>query len=71
MVFFVLGKQFLVALLLLNAIFWGLFPHSVHCKVAASFGVKQCPAHWIHVYVMGLLSFVLALYVQQGLAGLN
>jgi hypothetical protein len=67
----VLGKQLLVALLLINAIFWGLFPHSAHCKVAANFGIKQCPPHWIHVYVMGLLSFVMALYVQQGSAGLH
>jgi len=33
-------------------------------------GVKQCPAHWIHVYVMGLGSFILALYIKQGGAGL-
>lgn len=69
--FLILGKQLLVALLLINAIFWGLFPHSSHCKVAAIFGIKQCPPHWIHVYVMGLLSFVMALYVQQGSAGLH
>jgi hypothetical protein len=65
-----LGKQLLVAFFLLNAVFWGLFPHSMHCKVASDLGVKKCAPHWMHVYVFGLLSFVLALYFKQGTAGL-
>ena len=63
-------KMLLVAFLLVNAIFWGLYPHSTHCSVSAMMGVKNCPAHWIHVYVMGLGSFILALYIKQGGAGL-
>ncbi len=63
-------NHLLVCLLVLNAIFWGLFPHSAHCKIANSVGMKKCPPHWIHVYVMGLGSFVLALFLKQGKAGL-
>ena len=63
-------NHLLVCLLVLNSIFWGLFPHSAHCKLANSVGMKKCPPHWIHVYVMGLGSFVLALYLKQGKAGL-
>ena len=63
-------KMLVIAFLLANAIFWGLYPHSMHCSVAAMMGVKKCPPHWIHVYVMGLGSFILALYIKQGGAGL-
>ena len=60
--------QILVLFLLLNALFWGFASHKQHCKVAASFGMKKCPPHWIHVYVVGLGSFIAALYLQQGTA---
>lgn len=59
---------FLMIFFLANAVFWGLFPHSLHCKLAALSGIKQCPPHWIHVYVIGLGSFIAALYIQQGTA---
>lgn len=62
--------QILVLLFTLNALFWGLAPHHQHCKVAAMFGIKKCPPHWIHVYVMGLGSFLIALVLAQGRAGL-
>ena len=56
---------------LANAIFWVLFHHSQHCKLADMFGMKdKCPPHWIHVYVIGLGSFLIALYLKQGRAGL-
>lgn len=61
----------LILFFLANAVFWGLFPHSEHCKFAAMFGMKdKCPPHWIHVYVIGLGSFLIALYLKQGRAGL-
>ena len=63
-------KNLLVLFLLVNALFWGLASHKQHCNVASKFGMKKCPPHWIHVYIMGLGSFVLALYLVQGSAGL-
>ena len=45
-----------------NALFWGFFSHSQHCKVASSFGMKTCPPHWIHVYVMAPIFLLLGLY---------
>lgn len=53
-----------------NALFWGFFTHSQHCKLAAMTGIKKCPPHWIHVYVMAPLFFLLGLYLRQGSAGL-
>ena len=55
---------------LLNALFWGLANHKLHCKVASMIGVKKCPPHWIHVYVMGLGSFIVTLALVQWRAGL-
>jgi hypothetical protein len=34
-----------VVFLALNALFWGLFPHSSHCALAKTFGVVKCPPH--------------------------
>ena len=62
-------KKVFILFLVINALFWGLFPHSKHCQVASMLGFVKCPPHWIHVYVMGLGSFVLALYLEQGDAG--
>lgn len=63
-------KNLLVLFFLLNALFWGMASHKQHCKVASLFGMKKCPPHWIHVYVMGLGSFIASLYLVQGSAGL-
>lgn len=63
-------KNLLVLFFLVNAVFWGLASHKQHCKIASIFGMKKCPPHWIHVYVMGLGSFILTLYMVQGKAGL-
>ena len=54
----------------INALFWGLAPHRRHCALAGAFGIKNCPPHWVHVYVMGLGSFIIALMLVQGTAGL-
>ena len=61
-------NNFLVLFFLANALFWGLGAHTQHCLVAAKMGIKNCPPHWIHVYVMGLGSFIAALYLKQGTA---
>jgi len=63
-------KKTLILFLVANALFWGLATHAQHCNLAAMFGMKSCPPHWVHVYVMGLGSFLLALYLRQGSAGL-
>ena len=54
----------LTGFLLLNAVFWGLFSHSAHCKVAAGAGIKNCPPHWMHL-ATGLAAFVGAMVSAQ------
>ena len=46
-----------------NALFWGLFPHDAHCKVASTFKI-MCPPHWVHL-TMGVLSFIIAVLIAQ------
>lgn len=60
-------RQLLVIFFLLNAIFWGLFPHTTHCKVVSQLfgGSVKCPPHIIHLS-FGVVSFLLAiLFAQQ------
>lgn len=63
-------KNILILIFILNALFWGLSSHKQHCVLVSKFGIKKCLPHWIYVYVMGLGSFLVALYLCQGNAGL-
>uniref|UniRef100_A0A6C0C7I9 Uncharacterized protein n=1 Tax=viral metagenome TaxID=1070528 RepID=A0A6C0C7I9_9ZZZZ len=57
-------KNLITLFFVLNAIFWGLATHSQHCNLASVFGLVNCPPHYIHL-LMGVVSFVIAVYVQQ------
>ena len=56
-------KNILVAFFAVNALFWGLFPHSAHCQVA-SLITNSCLPHAVHVS-MGVLSFFIAVIIAQ------
>lgn len=60
---------YLLTFLIVNALFWGLFPHETHCQVVNEASklanVKiDCPEHKVHLLI-GLISFVGAIYVAQ------
>ena len=57
-------KNIIVLFFVLNALFWGLANHSQHCSFVSMVGMKYCPPHYIHLF-MGLLSFIIAIYIQQ------
>ena len=63
-------NSILIVFFIANALFWGFASHRQHCGVAALISANKCAPHWIHVYVMGLGSFLLALVVSQGKAGM-
>lgn len=55
-------KYVLIAFLLANAAFWGLFKHSAHCNVSAKLGVT-CVKHSYHQMAGGaMLLAALALW---------
>ncbi len=57
-------RELLIAILILNSLFWGLMPHSIHCQVVSKITSATCPPHIIHI-VMGIISFMLAVIVAQ------
>lgn len=57
-------KDLLLVFLITNALFWGLFPHTTHCKMLSYISSMKCPSHNIHLFI-GLLSYIGAVYVSQ------
>tara|TARA_Y100000389_G_scaffold197262_1_gene231515 strand:- start:758 stop:976 length:219 start_codon:yes stop_codon:yes gene_type:complete len=53
-------------ILLVNAVFWGLFSHKEHCALVSNFGINpsQCPPHYVHL-MMGLAFYAGSVYYQQ------
>ena len=59
----------LLTFLIVNALFWGLFPHTAHCQVVDEVSKLlklkiECPEHKVHLLI-GLISYVAAVYVAQ------
>lgn len=59
----------LLSFLIINALFWGLFPHSAHCQlvdqVSKLVNMKiECPEHKIHLLI-GLVFYAASVYVAQ------
>lgn len=57
-------KSFFVGLLLINALFWGLASHRVHCSLGASLGIKKCVPHKYHI-TFGIILFIAAVLLQH------
>ena len=57
--------MFLLAFLVLNALFWGLFHHATHCALVATLAPGiTCPPHWVHL-IMGVVSYLASVYIAQ------
>ena len=59
----------ILALLIINVLFWSFFPHSAHCYflngINKTFNTAiKCPQHWTHL-TMGSVAYFLALYYAQ------
>jgi hypothetical protein len=57
-------KDLIVLFLILNALFWGLFPHSTHCLLVSKLTSMTCPPHFVHL-IMGITFFVLAVLLAN------
>ena len=62
-------NKIILFLLVFNALFWGLFPHSMHCQVIDMINntIKtsmKCPSHKIHI-LMGFIFYALSVYYTQ------
>lgn len=56
-------QNILIFFFSVNAIFWGLMPHSIHCSVVSSI-IPECPSHKIHIG-FGIFSFIVATIIAQ------
>ncbi len=56
-------KNILVVFFAINAIFWSLFPHTIHCNFAGMF-LSECPSHGFYLTI-GFLSFIIAFIIAQ------
>lgn len=56
-------KQLLIVFLIVNALFWGLYPHNIHCRVASMF-MNSCAPHYVHV-AFGVVCFLAAVSIAQ------
>jgi|UniRef100_A0A6C0C0T6 hypothetical protein len=52
------------SLLIVNALFWGLYPHHADCKIGAFTGLKTCPSKYLHLGI-GVLFYISAVLVAQ------
>jgi hypothetical protein len=57
-------RELVVLFLIINALFWGLMPHSLHCEVVGKFTSSKCVPHTVHI-LLGIVFFVLAVLVSQ------
>ena len=63
-------ESFILSFTIANALFWSLFPHSIHCEflkiVTNAVGIKNmaCPEHKIHI-LMGILFFGASIWIAQ------
>jgi hypothetical protein len=57
-------RNLLLVVFAVNALFWGLLPHSVHCKALAMVSSMKCPPHSVHL-VMSVVFYFAALFVAQ------
>ncbi len=56
-------KTILIVFFAINAIFWSLFPHNIHCNLVHIF-INECPSHNIHLTI-GIFSFIIAFIIAQ------
>jgi DMSO/TMAO reductase YedYZ heme-binding membrane subunit len=58
-------KYFIVGFFVVNAIFWSLFHHSIHCNVFNYFMPnKTCPPHSFYITI-GIIAFIIAVIIAQ------
>lgn len=55
-------NNIVVLFCLINAVFWGLMPHNMHCELVSSMSNMSCPPHFVHL-ILGITFFVIAVVV--------
>tara|TARA_B100001063_G_C16735412_1_gene541727 strand:+ start:1477 stop:1740 length:264 start_codon:yes stop_codon:yes gene_type:complete len=64
-----MNKLFPILILLISSIAFGFLPYQILCSIPSYIGINFCLPHWVFVYIFGLGSFALALFIKNGTAG--
>jgi len=58
-------KIILASFLIVNALFWGLYPHChERCNMGYFIGLKKCPSFLIHILI-GVLFYLSATFIMH------
>ena len=55
-------KIILASFLIVNALFWGLYPHSEKCEIAYFIGLEKCPSFLVHI-IIGMFFYIAAVLI--------
>ena len=54
----------LSSFLIVNSLFWGLYPHKEKCEMSYLLRIKRCPSFLLHVLI-GTFFYLLAIMVAH------
>ena len=57
-------RVIIISFLVVNALFWGLFPHNNHCKMGSWLGFENCPSHYTQL-IIGVFFYILSILTAQ------
>ena len=52
------------SLLIVNSLFWGLYPHQDNCNMGSFVGIHKCPSKYLHLGI-GVIFYICAILVAQ------
>ncbi len=55
-------KIILSSFLIVNALFWGLFPHTEKCEMSYFLGIQKCPSFLVHALI-GTIFYIFAILI--------
>lgn len=57
-------KIILASFLIVNSLFWGMYPHSEQCNMAYFIGLKTCPSFLVHLGI-GVVFYISAVLIMH------
>ena len=57
-------KIILASFLIVNSLFWGLYPHTEKCEIAYLIGLKKCPSFLVHM-IIGIIFYITAILITH------
>jgi len=55
-------KIILSSFLIVNSLFWGLYPHTEKCAMGSFLGIERCPSFLAHLTI-GVIFYIIAILI--------